>query len=415
MCNFIIKVPDQSAVGSSGSKQHSSTSGSHQNSSEEPVRILCLDGGGVRGVVTATILEKILGEGKKPCEIFDIICGTSTGGILAIMIGIMKLSPAKAVEQYKKLSATIFPISWYRNAWHWINPLNYLYERYPTSTLEQEIKKSMRHEKIDEETLMCDVKATAQVGNTAADRIPRVFVVSRRNGEPYLFRNYHDVGKHIEVSEPNSSGKQLEAQEPYSSGMPVSIKQPDQQSINMWEVEEHGTDRVMMWQAARATSAAPTYFRPMKIHSHTFIDGGLGYNNPVALAVEEYLRIKGLRDRPNKKLVIISIGTGKSNPGDLEYEDTSLRKVFSMLKHEAAESESNHRLFESVKNTLEFQYFRFNPEEVGSLGLDASHEINKMIEITKDYLNEPDTDKKIIEALRSLENPKTKHHLNSAE
>jgi len=61
-------------------------------------RILSLDGGGVRGLSSLLILRDILedigcrtgsGETPKPCEYFDLIGGTSTGGLIAIMLGLL--------------------------------------------------------------------------------------------------------------------------------------------------------------------------------------------------------------------------------------------------------------------------------------------------------------------------------------
>lgn len=67
---------------------------------QRPLRILSLDGGGVRGIATLTLLSEIMaqiprergqplqkGELLRPCEYFDLICGTSTGGLIAIMLG----------------------------------------------------------------------------------------------------------------------------------------------------------------------------------------------------------------------------------------------------------------------------------------------------------------------------------------
>ena len=74
-----------------------------------PRRILCLDGGGIRGAFTARALatwEEMTGE--KIINHFDLIAGTSTGGILAIALG-MGMQPAEIVEFYKKEGPTIFP------------------------------------------------------------------------------------------------------------------------------------------------------------------------------------------------------------------------------------------------------------------------------------------------------------------
>ena len=58
-------------------------------------RILCLDGGGVRGLVQIEILRQIEKRtGKKITELFDWIVGTSTGGIIALAMVYGKLEPA---------------------------------------------------------------------------------------------------------------------------------------------------------------------------------------------------------------------------------------------------------------------------------------------------------------------------------
>ena len=63
-----------------------------------------------------------------------------------------------------------------------------------------------------------------------------------------------------------------------------------------------------IWEAARATTAGPTFFKPATIGKHTFIDGGLGNNNPTNRALGEVAHVF-----PNGRLAcVLSFGTGKS-------------------------------------------------------------------------------------------------------
>lgn len=75
------------------------------------------DGGGVRGLSELIILhelmlkiqkEKDLRSPPKPCEIFDLICGTSTGGIIALLLARLQVTVQEAIEIYCKLSSQIF-------------------------------------------------------------------------------------------------------------------------------------------------------------------------------------------------------------------------------------------------------------------------------------------------------------------
>lgn len=66
----------------------------------------------------------------------------------------------------------------------------------------------------------------------------------------------------------------------------------------------------LVWEAARATSAAPTYFAPYCREPHTWIDGGIYMNNPSLVA---YRRARQLW--PNEEYEIVSIGTGRKVRG----------------------------------------------------------------------------------------------------
>lgn len=74
---------------------------------ESPLRILSLDGGGVRGISSLYILKEIMAQASRqraldrpneqrsnprPCDVFDMICGTSTGGLIALMLGRLEMA-----------------------------------------------------------------------------------------------------------------------------------------------------------------------------------------------------------------------------------------------------------------------------------------------------------------------------------
>lgn len=111
-----------------------------------------------------------------------------------------------------------------------------------------------------------------------------------------------------------------------------------------------------IWQVARATSAATTFFKSIQLGRDKvdFIDAGFGYNNPTEVLIEEAEK----QFPGHKKLCILSIGTGH---GEVVGVQDSRRAILKALKAMATESEK-------VVARLEFkyqdggQYHRFNVE-----------------------------------------------------
>ena len=69
------------------------------------LRILSFDGGGTRGVLSIAMLKEIMlrispNEKVQPYELFDIICGTSTGGIIAVLLGAQRRSVVETETLY---------------------------------------------------------------------------------------------------------------------------------------------------------------------------------------------------------------------------------------------------------------------------------------------------------------------------
>ena len=83
-------------------------------------RILTIDGGGIKGVFPAAFLSALQEGLSLPiAEHFDLICGTSTGGIIALSLG-LGLTPSETLEFYTLNGPVIFPTSqsWLRRSKH---------------------------------------------------------------------------------------------------------------------------------------------------------------------------------------------------------------------------------------------------------------------------------------------------------
>ena len=98
-------------------------------------QILALDGGGIRGVFSAAVLAALEQDlGGSVVDRFDLIAGTSTGGVIAIGLG-LGMSPAEILELYGKLGATVFRDSLgLRSVQQWF------YRKFPSSQLERALQ-----------------------------------------------------------------------------------------------------------------------------------------------------------------------------------------------------------------------------------------------------------------------------------
>ncbi|KAI1075489.1 hypothetical protein F5B20DRAFT_559891 [Whalleya microplaca] len=143
-----------------------------------------------------------------------------------------------------------------------------------------------------------------------------------------------------------------------------------------------------IWEAARATSAAATFFDPMIIGRQAYVDGATGLNNPVEIVVEEARCIW-----PNalpRIQCIVSIGTGVPELKDF---GDNLKDILYTLKSIATETEQTHRRF--LKNHedlgLKGRYFRFNVSEgLSGVKLDDYAMIGTIEAATRAYLDSPE-------------------------
>ena len=236
------------------------------------MRILSIDGGGIRGILPGRVLvalEKKLQEKSNNTEAriadyFDLMAGTSAGGILTCLYlcpdrdnpGRPKFSAKEAVGLYEKRGDEIFYASWGRRLWSLFGKRE---ERYSAEALEEIFEDYLKNLKLSELLKPCLITA---------------YDIERRKA--HFFRQH-------------------------------KAKKGDKD--NFW-----------VRDVARATSAAPTYFEPAKVKSlsntyyglpeyYPLIDGGMFANNPALCAYAE-ARIFPQKYTA-KDMFILSLGTGK--------------------------------------------------------------------------------------------------------
>jgi predicted acylesterase/phospholipase RssA len=162
------------------------------------------------------------------------------------------------------------------------------------------------------------------------------------------------------------------------------------------------------WEAARATTAAPTFFLPITINDIDYADGGTGFNNPTELAIDEAHNLW-----PNRPIgCLVSIGTGLEDAIQLGDDVEGLaRKLLSMASTSTSfnikvaewcvalltSSQSKHlQLMEQAKRLhIHGNYFRFDvPQGMSRIGLEDWGKLKDMIALTTQYMTYGIWDKK---------------------
>jgi len=168
-------------------------------------------------------------------------------------------------------------------------------------------------------------------------------------------------------------------------------------------------DRIIaapMWVAAACSSAAPTFFPPVKYEDRTFIDGGIGYNNPVPIAFHEALTVfpgKGIKS-------IVSMGTGEPSYDFADITPSPLSTLQTIVKVKDILTDSivtSAKFAEDLSircPSLYPYYFRLNPHGLGkphySLDDYRPDRVGKMKHLAKTYVrNNKATFVKVVAAL----------------
>lgn len=167
----------------------------------------------------------------------------------------------------------------------------------------------------------------------------------------------------------------------------------------------------LIYEAARATTAATTYFRPMAIKNEDgreekFVDAALGTNNPISILLEEAAELFG---KQRTLGCVVSLGTGSRQVemapagGDRLIEKTKfLVSAIKVMKEIGTDSEKDHERMKVKFGEFEDTYFRLNVDG-GAQGIELSDwkKIGELKERTRTYLQKPEI-KKYIEALADV-------------
>jgi patatin-like phospholipase/acyl hydrolase len=213
------------------------------------IKVLSIDGGGIRGIIPAIILAELQKRlAKNLYEVFDLIAGTSTGGIIALGIGTLShegrpYSPDELLNLYVENGPAIFKKNLFTSVKELFSP------KYSPDALEEILAKFF------------------QATEFKTARTPLLISsYDLRKQLPFMFKS-HYIAAH-----PNYN----------------------------WEVKSIG----------RATSAAPTYFPPLHLtkgaEDYALVDGGVFVNNPSMAA---YAEARSLYPE-FAQFVVVSVGTG---------------------------------------------------------------------------------------------------------
>ena len=219
------------------------------------VKILSIDGGGIRGIIPAVVLAEIERRTNRPiASLFDLIAGTSTGGILALGLTVPKnhggplYSADQLVNLYQEDGSRIFSRSPLRAIFA---VDNLTWKKYSSSGVEQ---------------VLLEYFGDSRLRDAVTDLLIPSYELEARL--PFFFRSAN------------------------------ARQRPD--------YDYPARD------VARATSAAPSYFEPMRLftatpgHHYTLIDGGVFANNPAACAL-----VEARTTHPNAAgYLVVSLGTG---------------------------------------------------------------------------------------------------------
>jgi patatin-like phospholipase/acyl hydrolase len=242
--------------------------------SDKTFKILSIDGGGIKGLYSAAILKEF--EDKFKCQIsdyFDMICGTSTGGLIALALA-LKIPAKEICDFYELEGPKIFPNS---------TSINFFGKKISRRFMQQLVKGGKYSDKPLKNALTNIFKESKIGDSNNLLCIPSYTITEAR---PFIFKYDHTI-----LDRDNGA---------------------------------------LMVDVALATSAAPTYFPMAEIpfyNNKQFIDGGVWANNPTLVGLLEALTYFVGKEKEYDKLKILSISSLSITGG----QPTGLKRERSFL------------------------------------------------------------------------------------
>ncbi|KZF26958.1 FabD/lysophospholipase-like protein [Xylona heveae TC161] len=335
--------------------------------------LLSLDGGGVRGLSTLYILKELMDglnhERKKanpnslrmkPCDIFDLIGGTSTGGLLAIMLGRLEMDVDQCISAYTELMEKVFSKS---SGGLRVGLKGNIKARCDSETLHEAVKTVVISCGMDPDDRLCDGRPPGC----------RVFVcATEKSSQETIHLRSYSLSREFAEATPT------------------------------------------IGEAALATSAATSFFEPVSISGRRFVDGGLSANNPAEEVEREASDIWCADTAELMSLVKCFVSVGTGDPGMKGVND-NIKGITKTLLEMATETEKTADRIAARwrKYHEDGRYFRFNVQQ-GLQGVDMAEfrEREKIAGATCRYLKQTELQSRMRKCVRNLQGKQNKTRLD---
>lgn len=290
-------------------------------------RILSLDGGGLRGLLTSTLLERIVEQFPSFLESVDLIAGTSTGAILALALA-KGLKPKDISDLYRDKGPSIFQHTLFSDFEHGFGVVGAKYGTNPREDALQAVFGETKLEDLQKKVLVASVDLDSAIGPCSNPHFMPQWKAK-------IFHNFEG---------PGSDGG------------------------------EYAVD------VAMRSSAAPVYFPIYQ----GFVDGGLVANNPSMCALCQALHPEGA-GRPMAEISLLSIGTGIT-----QEVITSLDGTWGLLQWAPSLVSLMMGASEGLPDyqcglLLGSRYQRIQPHLQAAIGLDDVKSLPVLEQAAKDY------------------------------